>query len=141
MICEPQICARPEKCTSIHLPKREELLLRTVLALPKASRMGLADSSLSAMPAVVEPAASAKNLRHCFVASVLPAPLSPEMMMAWSLRSVRRPKKAAAATWKMCGCVSSPICVLKYCMTSSLRYTFGIHLKGLMDTRMVPIFV
>ena len=45
MIWLPQICARLLKCTSIHLPKRELFELRTVLALPKASRMGLAPRS------------------------------------------------------------------------------------------------
>ena len=110
MICEPQICARMLKCTSIHLPKRDELLLRTVLALPNASRMGLADSSLASMPAFfsLEPAASAKNCRHFLVASVLPAPDSPEMMMDWLACSLRRPWKAAAAIWNTCGCEISP---------------------------------
>lgn len=31
----------PEKWVRINLPKRDELLLRTVLALPKASNTGL----------------------------------------------------------------------------------------------------
>ena len=33
------------------------------------------------------PATSARKERHCFVASVLPAPLSPEMSTDWFLHS------------------------------------------------------
>ena len=35
------------KLTSISLPKRDELLLRTVFALPNASRIGLASSTFA----------------------------------------------------------------------------------------------
>lgn len=35
------------KLMSIYFPKRDELLLRFVLALPKASRIGFVDTSLS----------------------------------------------------------------------------------------------
>ena len=57
---EPQIWPRPLKCTSIHLPKRELLLLRVVFALPKASSTGFAESSLSCMLPSELPAALAK---------------------------------------------------------------------------------
>ena len=86
----PQIVPRPSNCTSIHFPKRLLLLLRTVFALPKDSKMGLAASSFSSI-ALSLPATSAKNCRHFLVASVFPAPDSPEMMMAWSCRSVTKP--------------------------------------------------
>ena len=39
------IAPEASKCTSIQRPKREELLLRTVLALPKASSSGVALST------------------------------------------------------------------------------------------------
>ena len=56
--------------------KREELLLRRVLALPKLSRIGLARSTCCSTP-LVEPATSARYCKINFVASVLPAPDSP----------------------------------------------------------------
>ena len=37
----PQMAACLSRWTSIHLPKREELLFRSVFALPNASRIGL----------------------------------------------------------------------------------------------------
>lgn len=42
MIPPPMIVPLLSKFTVINFPKREELLLRRVLAFPKASRMGLA---------------------------------------------------------------------------------------------------
>ena len=96
MIEQPQIIERELKCTSIHLPKRDELLLRSVLALPNDSSTGLPAMRRSCRPSMTDVVALAKNSRHFFVASVLPAPDSPEMMMAW-LRRSRSPLKAAAA--------------------------------------------
>ena len=140
MMRQPQIWPRPVKCTSIHLPKREELLLRTVLALPKASSTGFAASSLSCMLPSELPAASAKNLRQCLVASVLPAPDSPEMMMLWSRRSPRRPRYAEAAVWNTCGSEASPGVELRCSVTCSGVYTL-MRLKGLSATRMEPMLV
>ena len=42
---EDEIRESWSKLTSISLPKRDELLLRTVFALPKASRIGFAKST------------------------------------------------------------------------------------------------
>lgn len=44
---EPLIWDRTSKCTVIHLPNRDELLLRIVFALPNASRMGFTFNTLS----------------------------------------------------------------------------------------------
>lgn len=66
-------------CTSIYLPKRDELSLRLVFALPNASSNGLLCSSLSLTPSTVDmcPEAAAIYCSTFFDASVLPAPLSP----------------------------------------------------------------
>ena len=65
----------------VNFPKRLELLLRRVLALPKASRMGLASrtlfSSSSIVPTAPEPLTAARNLMTCLQLSVFPAPDSP----------------------------------------------------------------
>ena len=90
------------KCTSMNLPKRLELLLRSVFALPNASSSGFAWSTF-ASTFCSEPATSARYERQCFVASVLPAPLSPEIRIAWSALSSAIALCAAAATWKTCG--------------------------------------
>lgn len=58
------------------LPNRLELSFLIVLALPNASRIGFACSTLfSTLPTL--PALWARYAKHCFVASVLPAPDSP----------------------------------------------------------------
>ena len=85
---------------SVHLPKRELLLLRVVFALPKASISGLLLStccsrlsvfSPPAAPAIcARPEASARNCSTSFIVSVLPAPLSPLMTTAWSRKSAIR---------------------------------------------------
>ena len=92
---------------SVHLPKREELLLRVVLALPKASISGLLLStccsrlsvfSPSLAPAIcARPDASARNCSTSFMVSVFPAPLSPLMTTAWSLKSAMRLAYALSA--------------------------------------------
>ena len=72
-----------ENCTSKCLPKRDELLLRIVFALPSASITGLvcisriATSSETRFPLVCD--TSPMYVRQIFIASVLPAPDSPEM--------------------------------------------------------------
>lgn len=73
----------PDRVNSIliNLPKREELLLRTVCALPNASRMGLAWSiCFSRVPKVFDEPSDATAARYWmtfFVFSVFPAPDSP----------------------------------------------------------------
>ena len=75
----------PVNCTSKCLPKRDELLLRIVFALPIASITGLVCMSCAATPAPAPPPfpfpalSSPRYVRQIFIASVLPAPDSPEM--------------------------------------------------------------
>jgi len=61
-----------------HLPKRDELLFITVLALPKASST-MPDSSAASVVTPTLPLTVARHDMHSLVVSVLPAPLSPEM--------------------------------------------------------------
>ena len=102
----------------MNLPKRDELSLRTVLALPSVSSTGFVESRRSSTPASPfrpPPAHSLSILRHCFVVSVLPAPDSPEMRMACAHRDSRRPLYAFIVVLKGCGGASwSP---LAYSMT------------------------
>jgi hypothetical protein len=66
----------------MYLPKRDELLLRSVFALPKLSNSGLESriwfSMLGPMRLAVLPHTVEMNCRIFLVASVLPAPDSPE---------------------------------------------------------------
>jgi hypothetical protein len=75
------------------------------------------------------------------VASVLPAPLSPEMMMDWLMRSPRMDWNAAAAVWKTWGTLISPRGRLRCSFMRSTVYSVSMDLNGLMDTRMVPMLV
>ena len=68
------------KWTAIHLPKRDELLLYTVLALPIASSRNDDSSAASVMPPELWLSA-ARQFMQIFVVSVLPAPDSPETRM------------------------------------------------------------
>ena len=62
----------------MNFPNRELLLFRVVLALPKASKMGLAFRIFcSKVPPAEVPKLSHKYLRMYFVDSVFPAPDSP----------------------------------------------------------------
>ncbi len=70
------------------MPKRDELLLRIDLALPKASSTGLVSmmrrarsfdfSTAAAVPFVSTPARQIRKSSSCLFVSVLPAPDSPE---------------------------------------------------------------
>jgi len=60
-------------------PKRDELLLRDVLALPKLSKMGVEPSTCWLTCPSRPPPRTVRNERTIFAVSVLPAPLSPEM--------------------------------------------------------------
>lgn len=66
---------------SIYLPKREELSFLLVLALPNASSTGLLcrRRSLTRSTSHLWREVAARNLRTCLLASVLPAPDSPEI--------------------------------------------------------------
>jgi hypothetical protein len=100
------------------LPKRDEFLFRRVLALPNASSKGLLlstccetpppsrappASSLRPVTASVLAAAQVMYCMTCLVASVLPAPDSPEMRTDWLRRECSRPRYACSATAKICG--------------------------------------
>ena len=85
VVVEPLTLLPPSKLSSIHLPKREELGFLIVFEFPNASRIGEAAIILPAMSTLlpsslpsffsgdVELASNVKKLRHCLVASVLPA--------------------------------------------------------------------
>ena len=73
---------------SICFPKRDELLLRVVFALPMGSISGLVAITRSATLAAAEDVAlscvtTPRCAMHSFIASVLPAPDSPEMRTDW----------------------------------------------------------
>merc|ERR1719247_1165843 len=62
------------KAISSHFPNRDELLLRTVIALPKVSRTTFVSSTLSSMPPCSPVLIhSATYDKMCFAVSVLPA--------------------------------------------------------------------
>jgi hypothetical protein len=67
------------KCTSRYFPNRDELSLRTVLALPKLSNRGEASSICSVIRLEGDLFTAAKYCITSFVDSVFPEPLSPEI--------------------------------------------------------------
>ena len=95
------------------LPKRLELSLRVVLALPKASMTGFASRMRSCRFSSLLPvrvsaaedivAADAKHRRSSFVASVLPAPDSPLHTTDWVRPVLSMLAHTAAPRPKMCG--------------------------------------
>ena len=122
MIAPPTITPPASKRTVMSLPKRDELLLRSVLALPSASMSGFAcriccssEPAAAAAPAAAPAPAlallaplarfetSAMNWSMSLVFSDLPAPLSPEMTMLWSARPASIAECASAATAYTCG--------------------------------------
>eukprot|EP00966_Prymnesium_polylepis_P087908 2033872-Prymnesium_polylepis.1 len=72
------------KWTSTYLPKRLELSLRSVRALPNASSTGLDwFSARCTLSPVAPPERAARNCSRIFVVSVLPAPDSPLTRIDW----------------------------------------------------------
>jgi len=71
------------KCTSRYFPNRDELSLRTVLALPKLSSRGDASSICSVIRLEGDLFTAAKYCITSFVDSVFPEPLSPEITTTW----------------------------------------------------------
>lgn len=67
-------------CSVRNLPKREELLLRTVLAQPKHSMMGFVPKTRVCKSPPDWALTAAKYCRRILAVSVLPEPDSPEMM-------------------------------------------------------------
>ena len=94
------------KWTAHHLPKRLELLLYTVRALPNASSR-MPASSVPSTAAPDEPLTSARHVMHSLVVSVLPAPLSPLTRMDCELFSTIIALYALAPTRKMLTGMSS----------------------------------
>ena len=90
------------KCTEHHLPKRDELLLCTVFALPKASSR-MPDSSADSVDLPLDPEISARHDMHSFVVSVFPAPDSPEMSTDCAPPVRHIEAYAAFAILKTCG--------------------------------------
>ena len=83
------------KKISIQRPKRDELLLRNVFALPNASKIGLVDricASKSDSPSTE--ATAPMYWRHFLVFSVFPAPLSPVTRIDWSVPVCLIPSRA-----------------------------------------------
>ena len=70
----------------MNLPKRDELSLRTVLALPKLSSKGLHSTTLRivGLSAALTPPMLARCAIRILTVSVLPAPLSPLTRIDWS---------------------------------------------------------
>ena len=110
MMLPPTIAPVRLNLISVHLPKRDELSLRVVLALPNDSMSGLdlriccsSDSVFSPVASDARPDASARNWSTSFIVSVLPAPDSPEITTAWSRKSASKFAYALSAMAKMCG--------------------------------------
>ena len=108
--------AARRNCTFMNLPKREELSLRSVLALPKASSTTLDCSSRVSRPSAsasgtapsgASPLArTVRKKRMILELSVLPAPDSPEMTIDWlcgASGSTDICRNAASATAYGCG--------------------------------------
>eukprot|EP01139_Manchomonas_bermudensis_P019489 Amastigsp_a676848_41.p4 type:complete len:136 gc:universal Amastigsp_a676848_41:625-218(-) len=93
------------KSSSMYLPNRELLSLRSVLALPNASRIGFDSMSL-----VLIRSASAVPLETCAMyrmkildASVLPAPDSPVITTHWFVRDDSSERNVSSASANTCG--------------------------------------
>jgi len=92
-----------------NLPNRDELSFLVVLAFPKASSTGLESRMTSLTRCELPPAAAPARISSalvrkrstCFVASVLPAPLSPQMTTDWLCFVLRSWLRASWATAKM----------------------------------------
>ena len=73
---------RLRKYISKYLPNLLELSFLMVFALPNASNIGLADNILLLILFLTDPPVTCdKYCKHCLVASVLPAPDSPDIII------------------------------------------------------------
>ena len=88
-----------------YLPKRDELLLRTVFALPSDSRTGFVRkmSSLRCSRPAAVPARQIRKCIRCLFVSVLPAPDSPATRSDCDCLLSRMCTNDISATAKMCG--------------------------------------
>ena len=129
------------KKISTYFPKRDELLLRFVLALPNASRMGFASRIFSSTPPS-DSATSARYFKQNFVHTVLPAPDSPLITTDCAVFSVipsRRFLYASDAVMKTCG---GMIRFPRFAYFSMIAGVYkGRRLNGLTAMRIVPTFV
>ena len=142
----PAMLPPSSQWSSKNLPKRLLLSLRIVLALPKASRIGLESRmrrrmiSDMSLVSLISPAAAAfapfsrRYWMMIFVASVLPAPDSPVMRMLWFFPAIAE-VYASSATPYRCG-LASPLEM--YCRRRSSVYMFGMILYGFTEMRIGP---
>ena len=70
-------------------PNRDELSLRMVLALPSASRTGLEESRVRCTRASLFEEHAVRKRSRSFAVSVLPAPESPLIRIAYVVTSLR----------------------------------------------------
>ena len=109
------------KWTAHHLPKRLELLLYTVFALPNASSTIPLSRHFSVI-APLEPEISARHDIAIFVVSVFPAPLSPEIRIDCAPSPSTSEAYAVAAVFETCGGVSSSTTFVYVEQSSSFLY-------------------
>ena len=126
------------KWTAHHLPKRLELLLYTVFALPNASSTIPLSKHFSVI-APLEPEISARHDIAIFVVSVFPAPDSPEIRIDCAFRVRTIPAKAAVAIRKTCGGRSSSSSSLRDANVSPEHTRTGLY--GLTTMSTGPIAV
>ena len=119
----PRIAPERETWTCVNLPKRLELWLRSVDALPNASRSGFVctSSSPSSMldfdcPFACESRVTyARCLSTSLHVSVFPAPDGPDTMIACDSPAATSSRYIRSAMAKMCG-GSDPIGRFRYCL-------------------------
>ena len=91
----------------MNLPKRDELGLLTVVALPNASNTGFdAITSSESFCETPPPAAAERHTRYLMmylIASVLPAPEMPDTTIDWSRPPPSSVSYALSAVWKRWG--------------------------------------
>ena len=112
---------RASKWTAHHLPKRLELLLNTVFALPKvSSTIPLSSAASAVLPD--EPEIAVRHAIAIFVVSVFPAPLSPEIRIDCAPSPSTSEAYAVAAVFETCGGVSSSTTFVYVEQSSSFLY-------------------
>ena len=87
-LCLPDLL----KWMSMYFPNRDELSLRIVFALPKASRIGLASRICCSIQECF-PEMAARYCKINLVLSVFPAPDSPEITTHWFCRCLQNKRR------------------------------------------------
>ena len=136
---------------SINLPKRLEFGFLMVWALPNASKMGLdwmmRSATLCSSPTTSTSgeAIAVKYPKHCFVASVLPAPDSPDINIDWFCLYRHRSWYAREGIWYTWDgntiLTEGVFDCLKYLSIISGPIKLGILWKGFNARTTVPIDV